>query len=168
MPESGFISLGSNLGDREANLAGAITALSTYHEIKNIESASFYNTPPLFNQEQPEFLNTVISFETDFSAFVLFDACQNVEKLLGRPKEHEKNSPRIIDIDILTYGSSFLETEQLSIPHPDLANRKFVLVPWEELAPDFKVPAFNMTVRDLLKLCPDPSVVTKHVMEKNA
>ncbi len=168
MTESGFIALGTNLGDREANLAGAITALSTYHEISNIESASFYNTPPLFNQDQPEFLNTVISYETNFTAFDLFDACQNVEKLLGRPEEREKNSPRIIDVDILTYGSSFMETEQLSIPHPDLANRKFVLVPWAELAPDFTVPAFSMTVRDLLKLCPDPSNVTKHVMEKNA
>jgi len=168
MSESGFLSLGSNLGDREANLAGAITALSTYHEISNIESSSFYNTPPLFKSDQPEFLNTVISYNTNFSSFDLFDACQNVERLLGRPDIREKNSPRIIDIDILTYGTSFLETEQLSIPHPDLANRKFVLAPWTELAPDFMVPAYNMTVRDLLKLCPDPSVVTKHVMEKNA
>jgi 2-amino-4-hydroxy-6-hydroxymethyldihydropteridine diphosphokinase len=168
MPESGFLSLGSNLGDRESNLASAITALSTYHEINNIKNASFYNCPPLFNTDQAEFLNTVIAYETDFSAFDLFDACRNVEKLLGRPDKREKNSPRTIDIDILTYGSSFLETEQLTIPHPDLANRKFVLVPWAELDPDFTVPVFKMTVTELLSLCPDPSNVTKHVMEKNA
>lgn len=168
MLEQGFLSLGSNLGDRESNLAGAITALSTYHEINEIKSASFYNSPPLFNSNQPDFLNTVVSYETDFSAFDLFDACQNVEKLLGRPDTHEKNVPRTIDIDILTYGGSFLETEQLSIPHPDLANRKFVLVPWAELAPDFKIPVINITVTELLNLCPDPSNVNKHVMEKNA
>lgn len=168
MPEAGFLSLGSNLGDRESNLAGAITALSTYHEINKIESSSFYNSPPLFNLEQPEFLNTVVSFETDFSPFNLFDACRNVETLLGRPEKREKNSPRTIDIDILTYGNSFLETEQLTIPHADLANRKFVLVPWAELAPDFNVPVFNMTVTELLNMCPDQSNVIKHVMEKNA
>jgi|TARA_B100000749_G_C18403925_1_gene456041 2-amino-4-hydroxy-6-hydroxymethyldihydropteridine diphosphokinase len=168
MPESGFLSLGSNLGDRESNLASAITALSTYHEINDIKSASFYNCPPLFNTDQAEFLNTVIAYKTDFSAFDFFDACRNVEKLLGRPDKREKNSPRTIDIDILTYGSSFLETEQLTIPHSDLANRKFVLVPWAELDPDFTVPVFKMTVTELLSLCPDPSNVTKHVMEKNA
>lgn len=168
MPESGFLSLGSNLGDRESNLASAITALSTYHEINNIKSASYYNCPPLFNTEQPEFLNTVIAYVTNFSVFNLFDACSNVENLLGRPDKREKNSPRIVDIDILTYGSSFLETEQLTIPHPDLVNRKFVLVPWTELAPDFTVPVFKKTVTELLSLCPDPSNVTKHVLEKNA
>jgi 2-amino-4-hydroxy-6-hydroxymethyldihydropteridine diphosphokinase len=85
-----------------------------------------------------------------------------------RPEKREKNSPRTIDIDILTYGNSFLETEQLTIPHSDLANRKFVLVPWAELAPEFNVPVFNMTVTELLNMCPDPSNVIKHVMEKNA
>ncbi len=168
MPERGFLSLGSNLGDREANLAGAITALSTYHEINEIKSASFYSSPPLYNADQPDFLNTVVSYATDFSAFDLFDACQNVEKLLGRPDTREKNEPRTIDIDIMIYGSSFLETDQLSIPPPDLANRKFVLVPWAELAPDFKIPVINITVTELLSLCPDPSHVSKHVMEKNA
>jgi 2-amino-4-hydroxy-6-hydroxymethyldihydropteridine diphosphokinase len=168
MPDFGFLSLGSNIGDRESNLASALTALATYHEINDIKSASYYNSPPLFNADQPEFLNTVISYKTDFSAFEFFDACQNVEKLLGRSKKREKNSPRTIDIDILTYGSSYLETEQLTIPHTDLANRKFVLLPWAELAPNFIVPVYNLTVSKLLSMCLDTSNVTKHVMEKNA
>ena len=168
MPDSGFLSLGSNIGDRESNLASALTALATYHEINDIKSASYYNSPPLFNADQPEFLNTVISYKTDFSAFELFDACQIVEKLLGRSKKREKNSPRTIDIDILTYGSSYLETEQLTIPHTDLANRKFVLLPWAELAPNYIVPVYNLTVSKLLSMCLDTSNVTKHVMEKNA
>ena len=71
MPDSGFLSLGSNIGDRESNLASALTALATYHEINDIKSASYYNSPPLFNADQPEFLNTVISYKTDFSAFEL-------------------------------------------------------------------------------------------------
>lgn len=168
MLETGFLSFGSNLGDKEANIASAITALSTFHEIEDLQSASFYNSPPLYNADQPEFLNTVIKYTTTFSAFDLFDACQNVERLLGRPEKREKNAPRSIDIDILTYGTSFIETELLTIPHPDLANRKFVLVPWAELAPNEIVPVYNITVQKLLTLCNDPSIVTKHVMEKNA
>ncbi len=168
MPESGFLSFGSNLGDRESNLAGAITALSTYHELKSLASSSFYESAPMFNTDQPKFLNTVVSYETEFSAFELFDACRNVETLLGRPMEREKNAPRIIDIDILTYGNVFIETEQLTIPHPDLANRKFVLLPWTELAPDAVIPILNVSVTKLLSRCPDTSNVLKHVMEKNA
>ena len=168
MSETGFLSFGSNLGDKEANIASAISALSTFHEIKDLQSASFYNSPPLYNTDQPGFLNTVVKYSTTFSAFELFDACQNVEKLLGRPEKRKKNTPRSIDIDILTYGTSFIETEELTIPHPDLANRKFVLVPWAELAPDEIVPVYNITVQNLLDICNDPSRVTKHVMEKNA
>lgn len=168
MIEKGFLSFGSNLGDKEANIAGAITALSTFHEISDLQSASFYNSPPLYNMKQPDFLNTVVNYTTTFSPFELFDACQNVEKLLGRPAKRDKNTPRSIDIDILTYGTSFIETDELKIPHPDLANRKFVLVPWAELAPDEIVPVFNVTVQDLLSVCIDPSIVTKHIMEKNA
>lgn len=165
---SGYLSLGSNLGDRESNLASAVTALSTYFAIKQMKSASYYTSPPLYQTNQPEFLNTVVYYETEFSAFELFDACNHVEQMLGRPKTRKKNAPRIIDIDILTYGTSFLETKQLTIPHPDLANRKFVLVPWAELAPDFVVPVYNLSVLKLLKICPDPSKVRKHAMEKNA
>jgi len=168
MSETGFLSLGSNLGDKEANIASAITALSTYHEITDLQSASFYNSPPLYNIDQPEFLNTVIKYSTTFSVFDLFDACQNVEKLLGRPEKREKNVQRSIDIDILTYGTSFIETEELTIPHPDLANRKFVLVPWAELAPEEIVPVYNVSVKNLLNICNDNSTVTKHVMETNA
>jgi 2-amino-4-hydroxy-6-hydroxymethyldihydropteridine diphosphokinase len=168
MLETGFLSFGSNLGDKEANIASAITALSTFQEIKDLQSASFYNSPPLYNTDQPEFLNTVVKYSTTYSAFELFDTCQNVESLLGRPEKREKNTPRSIDIDILTYGTSFIETEELTIPHPDLANRKFVLVPWAELAPDEIVPVYNITVQNLLDICNDPSIVTKHVMEKNA
>jgi len=71
MIETGFLSFGSNLGDKEANIAGAITALSTFHEISDLTSASFYNSPPLYNKEQPDFLNTVVKYTTTFSAFEL-------------------------------------------------------------------------------------------------
>ena len=168
MPELAVLGLGSNLGDRESNLAAAITSLGIYNDISDINSASFYESEPLYETNQPEFLNTVISCNTEFSAFQLLDAVQHTELLLGRPKKREKNQPRIIDIDILCYGDSYIETEELVIPHPDIINRKFVLVPFCELMPDYKIEKIGKTISELLNLCPDQSQVVKHVMEKNA
>jgi len=168
MPELAVLGLGSNLGDRESNLAAAITSLGIYNDISDINSASFYESEPLYETNQPKFLNTVISCNTEFSAFQLLDAVQHTEILLGRPKEREKNQPRIIDIDILCYGDSYIETEELIIPHPDIVNRKFVLYPFCELMPDYKIEKIGKTISELLNLCPDQSQVVKHVMEKNA
>ena len=168
MPELAVLGLGSNLGDRESNLAAAISSLGIYNDISDISSASFYESEPLYETNQPKFLNTVISCNTEFSAFQLLDAVQHTELLLGRPKEREKNQPRIIDIDILCYGDSYIETEELIIPHPDIVYRKFVLVPFCELMPDYKIEKIGKTISELLNLCPDKSQVVKHVMEKNA
>ena len=168
MPELAVLGLGSNLGDRESNLAAAITSLGIYNDISNINSASFYESEPLYEKNQPKFLNTVISCNTEFSAFQLLDAVQHTELLLGRPKERRENQPRIIDIDILCYGEVFIETDELIIPHPDIVNRKFVLYPFCELLPDYKIEKIGKTISELLKLCPDQSQVVKHVMEKNA
>ena len=168
MPELAVLGLGSNLGDRESNLAAAITYLGIYNDISDINSASFYESEPLYETNQPKFLNTVISCNTEFSAFQLLDAVQHTELLLGRPKEREKNQRRIIDIDILCYGDSYIETEELVIPHPDIINRKFVLIPFYELMPDYKIEKIGKTISELLNICPDQSQVVKHVMEKNA
>jgi len=168
MPELAVLGLGSNLGDRESNLAAAITYLGIYNDISDINSASFYESEPLYETNQPKFLNTVISCNTEFSAFQLLDAVQHTEILLGRPKEREKNQRRIIDIDILCYGDSYIETAELVIPHPDIINRKFVLVPFYELMPDYKIEKIGKTISELLNICPDQSQVVKHVMEKNA
>ncbi len=163
-----YLSLGSNIGDREANIAGAITILSNYNENKNLRSASFYNTEPLFNTEQPEFLNTVIELNTTFTAFEFLDETKSVEKLLGRSEKREKNAPRTIDIDILTFGDSFIETEELTIPHPGIPYRKFVLVPFYELAPEYMISGWNVSVDELLQRCVDKSIVSKHIIESNA
>ena len=168
MPELAVLGLGSNLGDRESNLAAAITSLGIYNDISDINSASFYESEPLYETNQPKFLNTVISCNTEFSAFQLLDAVQHTELLLGRPKKREKNQRRIIDIDILCYGDSYIETEELVIPHPDIIYRKFVLVPFCELMPDFKIEKIGKTISELLNICPDQSQVVKHLLEKNA
>jgi len=92
MTELAVLGLGSNLGDRESNLAAAITSLGIYNDISNINSASFYESEPLYEKNQPKFLNTVISCNTEFSAFQLLDAVQHTELLLGRPKERVKTN----------------------------------------------------------------------------
>ncbi len=160
--------MGSNAGDREANLAGAITSLNTYPEIHDLRSASFYETEPLYNRDQPDFLNTVVELKTEFSAFELFDTIRYVESLLGRPEVREKNMPRTIDIDILCYDDEIIDTEGLVIPHPDMPNRRFVLVPFCEIAPNFVISKWKLTVYDLLRICPDKSRVEKHYPEKSA
>lgn len=168
MLETVYLSLGSNSGDREENLAGALTALSTDDEINLIQVSSYYETEPLGDPEQPMFLNLVVKLETTLEPFDLLDVTQRIEVMLGRPRDHDKNSRRTIDIDILCHGTAYIDTEKLKLPHPGLPFRKFVLVPFKEIAPDFKVPVINMTVNDLLKLCPDESYVTKHSYEKRA
>jgi 2-amino-4-hydroxy-6-hydroxymethyldihydropteridine diphosphokinase len=168
MSEKVYLSLGSNIGDREANLAGAITILEEYPENNNLRSASFYSSDPLFNTDQPEFLNTVVEINTTFTPFEFLDEIKNIEWLLGRPTDHKKNAPRTIDIDILTFGDAFLETEELTIPHPGIAYRRFVLVPFNELAPNYIVPGWKIAIEELLNRCTDKSKVLKHTIESNA
>ena len=162
------MSIGSNLGDRESNLAQAITALGINHDITDVRSASFYDTEPLYFTDQEYFLNTVVECNTSLSPFDLLDVIHRIEQMLGRPQKREKNIPRIIDIDILVHGNSVIETVELTLPHPQLATRRFVLIPFKEIAPNFQIPVFNTTVRELLNYCPDSSNVIMHQMEKKA
>ena len=159
MSETIYLSLGSNRGDRESNLAAAITALGTYVEVHDIQSASFYSSEPLYNKDQPQFLNTVVRCETELSPLQLLDAIKNIETLIGRPKNHKKNESRTIDIDILCFGDEVIATEELTIPHPDLPNRLFVLIPFTELEPEFVFPLWNKSITDLLIICSDNSLL---------
>jgi len=168
MYELVILSLGSNLGDREENLASAITSLGTFHQITDIKAASFYESEPLYNTDQPKFLNTIISCNSSLNPFEFLDIVKKIESSLGRPKKRNKNEPRIIDIDIICYGNSYLETDELIIPHPELMFRKFVLLPFCELIPDYHIEKIGSTISELLSSCPDKSKVVKHIMEKNA
>ncbi|NOZ75804.1 MAG: 2-amino-4-hydroxy-6-hydroxymethyldihydropteridine diphosphokinase [FCB group bacterium] len=168
MSEPTFLSLGSNLGDRESNLASAISALGTYPEIHDLTSASFYESEPIGNPDQPPYLNTVVEYQIDFSPEYLLEITQHTEEMLGRPRHHEHHGPRVIDIDILCCGSQIISTDSLKIPHPEMAVRNFVLIPFAEIAPDFIVPGWNRPVKYLLDRCPDTSRVYKHLIQKNA
>jgi len=133
-----YLGLGSNLGDREANLGLALENLEAAG-IEMTRRSHIYETEPRDLPDQPWFLNLVVEIATELSAAELLARIQAIESKLGRQRTLPKG-PRIIDIDILFYGDSVLDTRELVIPHPRLAERRFVLEPLAELAPMLRHP----------------------------
>ncbi|PYV49637.1 MAG: 2-amino-4-hydroxy-6-hydroxymethyldihydropteridine diphosphokinase [Acidobacteria bacterium] len=141
-----YLSLGSNIGDREANLR---TAISKLGEIGNVVAvSSFYETEPVELTAQPWFLNCAVKFETEKMPRQLISAILNLEQSMGRQRK-QKKGPRTIDIDVLLFGSSIIEIPSLTVPHPRLHERRFVLEPLTEIAPEARHPVFKRTVRQL-------------------
>ena len=163
-----YLGIGSNIGDRETNIFSAIAALDVRDDIKVVRTASIYESDPLYNLQQPKFLNTVVELKSTLDPEVMLQVCQGVELMLGRSTDQKKNDPRVIDLDILAYETKSIDLDHLKIPHPDLITRKFVLVPWNEITPDFMVQDFGRTVSELLKICPDTSNVMNYKLEKTA
>ena len=163
-----YLGIGSNIGDRETNIFSAIAALDVRDDIKVVRTASIYESDPLYNLQQPKFLNTVVELKSTLDPEVMLQVCQGVELMLGRSIDHKKNDPRVIDLDILAYETKSIDLDHLKIPHPDLITRNFVLVPWNEITPDFMVQDFGRTVSELLKICPDTSNVMNYKLEKTA
>jgi 2-amino-4-hydroxy-6-hydroxymethyldihydropteridine diphosphokinase len=153
-----YLSLGSNLGDRDANLQTAIAKLG---EIGNVVGvSSFYETEPIELTAQPWFLNCAVKFETEKMPRQLMSAILNLEQSMGRQRK-QKKGPRTIDIDVLLFGSSIIEIPSLTVPHPRLHERRFVLEPLAEIAPDARHPVFKRTVRELRDALPAGQTVKK-------
>jgi 2-amino-4-hydroxy-6-hydroxymethyldihydropteridine diphosphokinase len=151
-----FLELGSNIGDRVSNLKDAIKLLG----LPIVALSSLYETEPVDYLNQPWFLNQVLQCETSFHPLKLLEECQKVENELGRTREILKG-PRTIDIDLLFYNDEILKTQELTIPHPAIPQRRFVLIPLAEIAADFVHPELNLTISELLERCPDNSVVKR-------
>lgn len=134
-----YLSLGSNLGDRKAQLQEAVRLLQTNPSISNIKMSSIYETAPVGYLDQHAFLNLVIRLETSLSPLELLDICQEIEQVLHRERL-VRWGPRTVDLDVLLYGQEQLATERLTIPHPRMYERAFVLVPLQELMPSLILP----------------------------
>ena len=145
-----YLSLGSNIGDRFENLEICVSEISKIYGIEFVKSSSFYETQPWGVENQPWFLNAVIEIETTLLPDELLIECNKIEMAMGRNRDLETRwGERIIDIDILFYGSEIICKQNLVIPHKFLHKRAFVLVPMMEIAPDFVHPFFNKTIEDL-------------------
>ena len=143
-----YLSLGSNLGDRAANLREAVSRLGAVGTVKVL--SSFYETEPQDFMAQPWFVNCVLALETEKMPKQLLSSILQIEKDMGRRREREqRKGPRNIDIDILLFGNSVVDTRDLTIPHPAMHERRFVLEPLAEIAPDARHPVFKRTVREL-------------------
>ena len=153
-----YLSLGSNLGDREANLKKAIELLS--HRLRVGLVSPIYETEPVGVPEQPKFLNLAMQVFTRLAAKDLLILGKGFESMMGRAR-NTSNAPRTIDIDILLYGSEIIKTDDLIIPHPRLTERAFVLVPLADIAPDLVHPENGKKVSELLKSLPNMQGVTK-------
>ena len=152
-----YLSLGSNLGDRAANLEQAIAALPGVG-VRVLRRSSLYETEPVDFLAQPWFLNCVVEAETSLPPRQLLEVLQGIERLLGSRKLVARG-PRIIDLDVLLYHTEVIRTAEMEIPHPRMTERRFVLVPLAELASALRHPVLHATIAELLAVTRDKSIV---------
>lgn len=155
-----YLSLGTNLGERELNLKSAIKEIADLGSIDQISAV--YETEPWGFRSENKFLNMVVEIHTEIIASQLIKECLKIEAILGRTRGSALGyESRIIDIDILFYGAEIVSADDLIIPHPHIQDRKFILEPLNELAPNFIHPVLGKTVSEILKNSSDQCKVNK-------
>ncbi|EKM0527037.1 2-amino-4-hydroxy-6-hydroxymethyldihydropteridine diphosphokinase [Cronobacter turicensis] len=135
-----FIALGSNLAEPLSQVNNALAALARIPHSRIVATSSFYRTPPLGPQDQPDYLNAAVALETTLSAEELLDNTQRIELEQGRVRKAERWGPRTLDLDIMLFGDATINTERLTVPHYDMKNRAFMLLPLSEIAPALRFP----------------------------
>ncbi|MBN1294048.1 MAG: 2-amino-4-hydroxy-6-hydroxymethyldihydropteridine diphosphokinase [Candidatus Latescibacteria bacterium] len=144
-----YLGLGSNLGEKFQNLQNAVNLIAQTDLVQVITISPVYKTKPVGKVEQPDFFNAVIKIVTTIPVFELLRACLSIEKQLGRKREIRWEQ-RIIDIDLLLYNTDIIRTEELTVPHPRMHERAFVLKPLADIAPDVIHPILKKSIIDML------------------
>lgn len=144
-----YIALGSNLASPLDQVNAAIAALGDIPHSCTAAVSSFYRTPPLGPQDQPDYLNAALALDTDLEPEALLDHTQRIELQQGRERKAERWGPRTLDLDIMLFGDRVIDTPRLTVPHYDMHNRGFMLWPLAEIAPDLRFPD-GATLRDRL------------------
>jgi len=158
MPKLAYLSLGSNVGDREENLRKAIHRLKALGRVLSV--SSFYETEPVEFTEQPWFVNCAVALETAKSASQLMSGILEIEREMGRQRV-QKKGPRSIDIDVLLFGDEIVNKPDLTLPHPAMGKRRFVLEPLAEIADQARHPVLKKTIGELLQALPAGQTVRK-------
>jgi 2-amino-4-hydroxy-6-hydroxymethyldihydropteridine diphosphokinase len=147
-----YIGLGSNMEDPVAQLKHSLDALATHPDIEVTAVSRFYRNPPMGPQDQPDYVNAAARLETGLEPEPLLDALQSIENAQGRDRNERHWGPRTLDLDILLYDELFVDTERLTIPHPGIVSRPFVLQPLSDIDPDLVIPGHG-SVKHLLEHC---------------
>lgn len=138
-----YVGIGSNLNDPVAQVRQALQALATLPDTQLLGQSSLYHSAPMGPSGQPDYINAVASIETRLSAEALLDALQAIEHAQGRVRTGERWGPRTLDLDLLLYGEEIINTPRLTVPHPGLQQRNFVLYPLQEVAPQLVIPGLG-------------------------
>lgn len=157
-----YLGFGSNLGDSGHLVTRAIKEVASNPHIKFVKQSSLWRTQPLYDRNQPDFVNVVVKYSSDLDPFEILDFIQLIEKRFLRKRDPERpKGPRTMDIDILFYGDMLLHSPRLSIPHPRFQERKFILFPMAEIDVNYSIPGTSLSIADYIQRCPDNSKVER-------
>ncbi len=159
-PEMVYCSIGANLGEREQTLRACVDALDAVESSRVTRVSPLYETEPVGEVPQPDFLNAVVEVETALQPEAFFAACLRIEQHFGRERRI-RWGPRTLDIDIILFGRRRVHTERLQIPHPRFSERAFVLIPLADLVPELIPPGYTQNIADLARFCPDQARIVR-------
>ena len=145
-----YLSIGTNLGYRFLNIQKCVKLIKDNPRIYILKKSKIYETMPMYNIEQNKFLNLVVGIRTNIQPLSLLSELKKIECAIGRKISKSRNQPRLIDIDILNYGNMVVNSKELIIPHPKITERLFVLKPWSDIDPDYKLPVINKNISNLV------------------